>query len=326
VRALTFGLLLLSTVCLGDGETKLSKERIVIRTSLGDLIIALYPDVAPVTVAQILKLVRLGLYDSTLFFKVDPSFGIQLSGAGRRKLPMLQQQADALHPLKAELSAVKHRYGTVTMAHDPGNPDSAQMSFLIMLADVPAMDGKFTAFGEVVDGKETLETIRTVPTDQLQQPLQRVEVYNAFVVDNAASMPEVPRQKTVPSFTPAREELPPWFGHAAFFLLAAGLVLALLSLWVFPHVMRALGFIGILGGYFLFFALLTPQASASRILAIGLFFGSLALFKLMSFFEVGEAGAAMPSTGSRARSGADTSGSAPSESTGKHVPRIRSGR
>ncbi len=304
---------------------KLSNERIVLRTTLGDLVIALYPEVAPGHAAQLLKLARLGVYDTTQFFKVDPAFALQVGGVARRRAPLQKQQADALHPLIAEFSSLPHRYGTVTMAHDPGSPDTAQMSFLIMLADVPQMDGKFTVVGEVVGGKDTLDVIRTVPTDNLQQPMERIEIESAFVVESAERMNGVELRKTAPSFTPAREPMPPWLAAAALLLLGAGIALSLLSIWVMPRWNRAVGFLSILGGFFLLFALLVPSASASPPLAIGLFVAALAVFKLMNFFESGMAlaEAAPPSAGPRARDASGSGGSAPYESSGKRAPKSR---
>ena len=312
---------------LSASAATLSSERVILRTTLGDLVLALYEDTAPANSAQLLRLARMGLYDSAHFFKVDPTFAIQISGAGKRRLPITPEQAAALHPLKAELSSLPHRYGTVTMAHDPGQPDTAQMSFLIMLADVKEMDGKFTVVGEVVEGKDVLEAIRNFPTDSLQQPVQRIEIEKAIVVDTPAALAAVPRKKTDSTYAPAEgEPMPEWFLPAGLALSVVGVLLASLSLVLrgpVTHPLRAVGFLAFLSGLFLLFTVSLPNASASPLAACAIFLGTFGLFRLMSAFE--EAVAPL-SGGPPARSGGDSGGPALSVSPGRHAAKSRSGR
>src|SRR5262249_1517462 len=85
-------------------EPPLAPPRIVLHTTLGDLVLALYPTVAPKHVEQVLRLVRLGVYDGTFFYRVDPSFLAQISTAQTRPQPLTPEQAAAIHPLPAEFS------------------------------------------------------------------------------------------------------------------------------------------------------------------------------------------------------------------------------
>ena len=74
----------------------LSKERVVLRTNAGDLVLVLYPRVAPQHVGQILELVRLGTYDTTEFFRVVPGFLVQTAEVDYRRLPLSEAQRTAI--------------------------------------------------------------------------------------------------------------------------------------------------------------------------------------------------------------------------------------
>lgn len=263
----------------------LSKERIVLRTSLGDLVLALFPEVAPGHAAQILRLARLGVYDTTHFHKVNRDFAIQISGMGGRRLPLTPEQQAALHPLKAELNRYRHRYGVVTMAHDPGAPDTAQASFLIMLGDIPEMDGKFTVVGDVEMGHDVLEAIRNVAVDGAGRPVQRIEVERALVVD-ADEIGKVglrPARGDLASLVP--ESLPAGFGPLAIALVVLGAAFLAVAAAFRGRTLRAIGMIALLVGFFQLFVLWAPAAQGAPGVAIALFAASLAVFKLMSQFE-----------------------------------------
>ena len=123
----------------GRAQTpRVDDDCVILHTIGGDVVIALYPDVAPEHVKQILQLVRLGVYDHTHFHRVEPGFVIQLADVHQRPLPdtLTEAQEKAIHPLHAEFNAaIKHRRGIVSMARADGQPDSATTSFSIILGD-----------------------------------------------------------------------------------------------------------------------------------------------------------------------------------------------
>jgi cyclophilin family peptidyl-prolyl cis-trans isomerase len=59
-------------------------------------------------------------------------------------------------------------------------PDSAETSFFIVLAPAPSLDGKYTIFGKVVDGFDTLDKMEKVPVDG-QTPRERIELIEAVI-------------------------------------------------------------------------------------------------------------------------------------------------
>ena len=122
---------------------------VLIETDRGKLTIELLPDVAPKTVARFTELVKKGFYNGLAFHRIVPKFLIQggdptgdgTGGSGRT--------------IPAEFSEKKHKAGTVGMAHTK-DPDSADSQFYICLEPQPFLDGKYTVFGQVVEGLEAL--------------------------------------------------------------------------------------------------------------------------------------------------------------------------
>jgi cyclophilin family peptidyl-prolyl cis-trans isomerase len=156
-------------------------ERVVLHTNRGDLVIALYDAVAPKHAAQIKKLVRLGVYDSTLLFRVEPNFVIQITNAQNRKQPLTPEQHKAITHIPAELSKIKHRKGIVSMARDTDDLNSAETSFSFMLGRSPELDGKYTVIGEVEFGQPLLDQIAKEPRDYWNKPVKPILIERAEV-------------------------------------------------------------------------------------------------------------------------------------------------
>ncbi len=166
----------------GGAGPRLSDERILLRTTRGDLVLALYPDVAPRHAAQILKLVRLGVYDSTWFHRVEPGYVVQLSNAENGKRPLSPEQRAAISKLPAEFSKVLHRPGSLSMARQPDDPNSGETSFSILLQAAPHLDGKYTVFGEVVWGMPLVQMVSSEPRDSRGTPVDPPVVEQALVL------------------------------------------------------------------------------------------------------------------------------------------------
>ncbi len=129
----------------------------------------LRPDCAPISCENFEKLVKQGFYDGLCFHRVISGFMIQggcpdgtgMGGPGWK--------------IKGEFLAngvnnpLKHTRGVLSMAR-AGHPDSAGSQFFIMHADAPYLDGNYAAFGEVVEGIETVDEIAAVQTDFNDRP------------------------------------------------------------------------------------------------------------------------------------------------------------
>ena len=129
----------------------------------------LYPEKAPITVANFEKLVKAGFYNGLIFHRVIAGFMIQGGD------PLGNGMGGSDENIKGEFAAngvpndIKHVRGVISMARAQ-NPNSASSQFFIMHADAPYLDGQYAAFGKVVEGMETVDEIASVPTDFSDRP------------------------------------------------------------------------------------------------------------------------------------------------------------
>ncbi|MBQ8979407.1 MAG: peptidylprolyl isomerase [Oscillospiraceae bacterium] len=143
---------------------------IVIEMENGGIMKAeLYPETAPITVENFLKLVRDGFYDGLIFHRVIPGFMIQggcPQGTGTGGPGWHIKGEFAANGVKNDL---KHTRGVLSMARAM-DPDSAGSQFFIMHADAPHLDGQYAAFGKVIEGMEVVDEIAKVNTDFRDKP------------------------------------------------------------------------------------------------------------------------------------------------------------
>jgi peptidyl-prolyl cis-trans isomerase B (cyclophilin B) len=168
---------LFSTTSVED----LAKYRAVVQTSLGNITLELFPDRAPNHVRQFLRLAQLGAYDGTAIHRVVKGYVIQGGYMPTRREPLDEKQQGAMPPLQPEFSDTPHDRGILSMARVGDDLASATSSFFIVLARQPTLDGKYTVFGRVVDGMDTIEKIEAVPVDG-ETPVTRIEVTHVTVV------------------------------------------------------------------------------------------------------------------------------------------------
>ncbi len=145
----------------------------LIRTTLGDIIVELYPGKAPVTVANFLKYVDAHLYDSSSFFRAvrmdnQPNNAVKIEVIQGGNVDSLKQ----FSPIQLETTAttgLQHLDGTISMARS--TPHSATCSFFICINDQPSLDfgGKrnpdgqgFAAFGKVISGMDVVRRIQNL--------------------------------------------------------------------------------------------------------------------------------------------------------------------
>ena len=147
----------------------------------GEFTIELYPEFAPATVANFLKLAGSGFYDGTIFHRVVDNFmaqGGDPEGTG---------MGGADETIKGEFAAngftqntLSHTRGVISMAR-AGHPDSAGSQFFIMHEDAPHLDGQYAAFGKVVEGIEVVDRIAAVRTSWGDRPVQPVVMKSVVI-------------------------------------------------------------------------------------------------------------------------------------------------
>lgn len=130
------------------------ENTLIIETTKGRVVIALRPDLAPKHVERIKKLVREGFYDGIVFHRVIEGFMAQTG------CPKGTGTGGSDHPnLAAEFNAEPHVRGVCSMARSQ-SPDSANSQFFICLDDATFLDGKYTAWGKVIEGMEGVDKIK----------------------------------------------------------------------------------------------------------------------------------------------------------------------
>ncbi len=146
----------------------------------GKIELELYPEAAPITVKNFLKLVGEGFYDGLTFHRVIPGFMIQGGD------PLGNGMGGADENIIGEFSAnghnnpIKHERGVISMAR-AYNPNSASSQFFIMHKNAPHLDGQYAAFGKVVSGLEVVDEIASIPTDYSDRPKIAVRMRRVYV-------------------------------------------------------------------------------------------------------------------------------------------------
>ena len=115
-----------------------------------------------------------GVYDGTAFHRVVPGFVIQTGFLGSKQTPLDDAQQKLVRNLQPEFNDTPHVKGIVSMARGD-DPASATTSFFIVTARAPALDGKYTAFGRVVDGMSVVEAIEKAPREG-EAPAPRIDL------------------------------------------------------------------------------------------------------------------------------------------------------
>ena len=142
---------------------------VTFETTKGNFVIELYPNEAPVTVANFLEYVNSGFFAGTIFHRVIPNFMIQ---GGGFTFDMSEKENNA--PIKIESNnGLKNDVGTVAMART-NDPNSATSQFFVNVKDndflnftAETMQGYgYAVFGKVTEGMEVIEAIEGVETKQ----------------------------------------------------------------------------------------------------------------------------------------------------------------
>ncbi len=163
-----------------DSVPDLGSYRAVLDTSAGPITIEFFPEKAPETVRQFLRLADADVYDGVAFHRVAPGFVIQTGALNTRAAPLTEKQQKLVHNEAPEFNDTKHVKGIVSMARGDA-PDSATTSFFICVGTAPALDGQYTAFGHVVDGMNVVEAIEQTPRDG-ETPKTRIELKSVHIL------------------------------------------------------------------------------------------------------------------------------------------------
>ena len=138
----------------------------ILKLKDGEVIIKLFPDIAPNHVKRFKTLADSNQYDDVVFHRVIDGFMAQTgdvefgnSTNDKYDLTKAGTGGSDLPDLKAEFNNIAHEKGILSMARS-SDPDSANSQFFICFADAPHLDRNYTAFGKVVKGMEFVDKIK----------------------------------------------------------------------------------------------------------------------------------------------------------------------
>ena len=177
---------------------EMKNKAVLITTNSGTFMIQLFPEDAPNTTNNFLKLVESGFYDGVVFHRIIPNFMIQTGDPntiGPDSDRSLWGQGGPGYKINEEFNTLQHDRGVVSMARS-SHPDSAGSQFFIVHKDNNQLDAKYTAFGRLVQGTgsfDALDNIAKLQTDRYDQPIDvsSATIETASVIEgfSASSFP-----------------------------------------------------------------------------------------------------------------------------------------
>ena len=126
---------------------------------------------APLTVRNFQKLVGEGFYNGLIFHRVIAGFMVQGGDPTGTGMGGSKERIKGEFRMNGVANPLSHKLGVISMARTNA-PDSASSQFFICHADATFLDGQYAAFGEVVDGIETVDEIAAAPTNAMDKPLR----------------------------------------------------------------------------------------------------------------------------------------------------------
>ncbi|MCD7949616.1 MAG: peptidylprolyl isomerase [Erysipelotrichaceae bacterium] len=130
----------------------------------------LYPDIAPITVNNFIKLINEQFYDGLIFHRVIPGFMIQGGGYDRNHHEKSCSAIKGEFASNGVINDLKHTRGVISMARTMVK-DSASSQFFIMHEDAPHLDGEYAAFGKIIEGLDVVDEIANTPTGFQDVPI-----------------------------------------------------------------------------------------------------------------------------------------------------------
>ncbi len=231
VIALFFALLFTAGAASADGTY------VRLTTDAGELLLEMSSDLAPRHVDNFVHLCRSGFYDGTTFHRVIPGFMIQCGDPNSKddvrgndgqggptwadvlepgELALVEQVREMLSAkgyagiddralIKAEFNSGRHERGALSMARSQ-SPDSGGSQFFICVADTPHLDGKYTVFGRVVVGLDTVDAIVSVERDTRDNPLAPLRLVKASVLAGREALTDAEREALADPVVPVVAE------------------------------------------------------------------------------------------------------------------------
>ena len=148
----------------------------------GSMTLELYPEIAPITVANFVKLANEGFYNGLIFHRVIAGFMIQGGDPTGTGMGGPGYQIKGEFASNGVKNTLKHTRGVISMARSM-HPDSAGSQFFIMHQNAPHLDGSYAAFGKLTEGFDVLDRIAGVSTNWSDKPLKAQRMKTVTIVN-----------------------------------------------------------------------------------------------------------------------------------------------
>ncbi|TFW32336.1 peptidylprolyl isomerase [Massilia horti] len=192
-RPSLLGKIALGVCALALSSAALAEPVVSMKTSMGEIVLELDQEKAPITVANFLKYAKSGFYKGTIFQRVIDGFMIQGGGVDAN---LVQKRTNK--PIKNESNnGLSNQPYTIAMARED-HPDTATSQFFINVNDNSGLDypgpkgnGGYTVFGKVIKGQDVVDKIKSVVVDDVRGfqnvPVTPIVIKSVTVVksDNA---------------------------------------------------------------------------------------------------------------------------------------------
>ena len=170
----------------GDAEENMDLgETIMVQIEMengGIIKLELYPDVAPITCENFVKLVKDGFYDGLIFHRVIKDFMIQGGDPTGTGMGGSDEKIKGEFAVNGVKNGLSHKRGVISMARSRSY-DSASSQFFICHADSTYLDGQYAAFGKVIEGMDIVDEIASVKTDLNDRPRIEQKMKSVTVVE-----------------------------------------------------------------------------------------------------------------------------------------------
>jgi peptidyl-prolyl cis-trans isomerase B (cyclophilin B) len=160
-----------------DTLTSNPNRIVTIETRKGNIKLQLFDKIAPKHTAHMIELVKSGFYNGTTFHRVIPGFMIQ-GGDPNSKDDELGNDgtgAPGLEKIPAEFSNLEHQRGILSAART-SDPNSATTQFFICHAKAASLNGKYSIYGQVIEGLNVVDSIVMLPRNSNDNPGKAAEI------------------------------------------------------------------------------------------------------------------------------------------------------
>ncbi|HAN21620.1 MAG TPA: peptidylprolyl isomerase [Clostridiales bacterium] len=156
----------------------------------GKIVLQLYPEIAPITVANFEKLVSDGFYDGLIFHRVWKDFMIQGGDPKGNGTGGSDKTIKGEFSLNGVNNTLSHTRGVISMARSDSY-DSASSQFFIVHADSPHLNGQYAAFGKVLEGMDVVDKIASVKVNNAKKPLAEQKIKSITIISDISNSEDV---------------------------------------------------------------------------------------------------------------------------------------